>query len=133
MSRSEPVFAAKGEGAWLVDVEGKKLLDFANGGTLPLGYTAWPKTGDSPSERAAAQELQSLILQATGALLVAATVWGAHELGRASATTRGRPASGRHREPVGECGRDVTGRGGNARVLLRNRAASSDVFTASAQ
>jgi len=35
----EPVFAEKGEGAWLEDAEGKRLLDFANGGGLPLGYT----------------------------------------------------------------------------------------------
>lgn len=40
----EPVFAEKGEGVWLVDAEGRKLLDFANGGALPLGYVAWPKT-----------------------------------------------------------------------------------------
>jgi acetylornithine/N-succinyldiaminopimelate aminotransferase len=33
----EPVFAEKGEGAWLVDAEGKKLLDFASGGSAPLG------------------------------------------------------------------------------------------------
>jgi acetylornithine/succinyldiaminopimelate/putrescine aminotransferase len=35
----EPVFAEKGEGAWLVDAEGGKLLDFACGGALPLGHT----------------------------------------------------------------------------------------------
>jgi 4-aminobutyrate aminotransferase-like enzyme len=35
----EPIFAEKGEGAWLVDDSGKRLLDFANGGALPLGYT----------------------------------------------------------------------------------------------
>ncbi len=34
----EPVFAEKGEGAWLEDDEGKRLLDFANGGSVPLGY-----------------------------------------------------------------------------------------------
>jgi 4-aminobutyrate aminotransferase-like enzyme len=38
MSRAEPVIAQKGEGAWLVDEEGKKLLDFANGGSVPIGY-----------------------------------------------------------------------------------------------
>jgi acetylornithine/succinyldiaminopimelate/putrescine aminotransferase len=49
----EPVFAEKGEGAWLVMDDGKRLLDFANGGALPLGYTPGAKTGDSPPERAA--------------------------------------------------------------------------------
>jgi acetylornithine/succinyldiaminopimelate/putrescine aminotransferase len=49
----EPVFAGRGEGAWLEDAEGKKFLDFANGGAVPLGYTSGAKTGDSPSERAA--------------------------------------------------------------------------------
>jgi len=49
----EPVFAEKGEGAWLVDGKGRRYLDFANGGSLPLGYTPGAKTGDSPSERAA--------------------------------------------------------------------------------
>jgi 4-aminobutyrate aminotransferase-like enzyme len=34
----EPVLAVKGEGAWLQDDEGNRLLDFANGGSLPLGY-----------------------------------------------------------------------------------------------
>ena len=48
--RAEPVFAEKGEGAWLEDDEGKRLLDFANGGSLPLGYTLGAKTGDSPPE-----------------------------------------------------------------------------------
>jgi len=50
MSRAEPIFAAKGEGAWLEDGEGRRLLDFANGGSLPLGYTSGAKTGDSPPE-----------------------------------------------------------------------------------
>jgi acetylornithine/succinyldiaminopimelate/putrescine aminotransferase len=50
MSLAEPIFAEKGEGAWLVDAEGKKLLDFANGGAVPLGYTSGAKTGDSPPE-----------------------------------------------------------------------------------
>ncbi len=49
----EPVFAEKGVGAWLVTDDGKRLLDFANGGSLPLGYTLGAKTGDSPPERAA--------------------------------------------------------------------------------
>jgi len=53
MSRAEPVFATKGEGAWLVTDEGKRLLDFANGGEVPLGYAPWAKTGDSPPERSA--------------------------------------------------------------------------------
>jgi 4-aminobutyrate aminotransferase len=47
---TEPVFAVKGEGAWLEDDEGKRYLDFANGGSLPLGYTPGAKTGDSPPE-----------------------------------------------------------------------------------
>jgi acetylornithine/succinyldiaminopimelate/putrescine aminotransferase len=34
----EPAFAEKGEGAWLEDAEGRKLLDFASGGSVPLGY-----------------------------------------------------------------------------------------------
>ncbi|HTW91994.1 MAG TPA: aminotransferase class III-fold pyridoxal phosphate-dependent enzyme [bacterium] len=34
----EPVFAEKGEGAWLGDAEGGKVLDFASGGSAPLGY-----------------------------------------------------------------------------------------------
>jgi 4-aminobutyrate aminotransferase-like enzyme len=50
---AEPVFAEKGEGAWLEDGKGRRYLDFANGGSLPLGYTSGAKTGDSPSERAA--------------------------------------------------------------------------------
>ena len=62
---AEPVFAEKGDGAWLEDGKGKRYLDFANGGSLPLGYTPGTraeivggeqspaKTGDSPSERAA--------------------------------------------------------------------------------
>jgi acetylornithine/N-succinyldiaminopimelate aminotransferase len=33
----EPVFAEKGERAWLEDDSGKKLLDFSSGGSLPLG------------------------------------------------------------------------------------------------
>jgi acetylornithine/succinyldiaminopimelate/putrescine aminotransferase len=33
----EPVFAGKGEGAWLEDDVGKKLLDFSSGGSAPLG------------------------------------------------------------------------------------------------
>jgi acetylornithine/succinyldiaminopimelate/putrescine aminotransferase len=33
----EPVFAAGGEDAWLEDDTGGKLLDFASGGTAPLG------------------------------------------------------------------------------------------------
>jgi len=33
----EPVFAGRGEGAWLEDATGGKLLDFASGGTAPLG------------------------------------------------------------------------------------------------
>lgn len=47
---AEPVFAEKGEGAWLVDAEGKRLLDFVNGAAVPLGYTPGVKTGDSPPE-----------------------------------------------------------------------------------
>jgi 4-aminobutyrate aminotransferase-like enzyme len=35
---TEPIFAEKGEGAWLEDGEGKKWLDFASGGGAPLGY-----------------------------------------------------------------------------------------------
>lgn len=46
----EPVFAEKGEGAWLEDDEGKRLLDFANGAAVPLGYTPGAKTGDSLPE-----------------------------------------------------------------------------------
>ncbi len=46
----DPVFAEKGEGAWLEGREGKRLLDFANGGSLPLGYELGAKTGDSPPE-----------------------------------------------------------------------------------
>jgi acetylornithine/N-succinyldiaminopimelate aminotransferase len=34
----EPVFVEEAEGAWLVDAEGKKLLDFASGGSAPLGH-----------------------------------------------------------------------------------------------
>jgi 4-aminobutyrate aminotransferase-like enzyme len=34
----EPILAEKGEGEWLVDAEGKKLLDFASGGSASLGY-----------------------------------------------------------------------------------------------
>ena len=49
----EPVFVQKGEGAWLVTDDGKRLLDFANGATVPLGYTFGAKAGDSPPERAA--------------------------------------------------------------------------------
>jgi acetylornithine/succinyldiaminopimelate/putrescine aminotransferase len=37
MSRAEPVFSGRGEGAWLEDDTGAKLLDFASGGTAPLG------------------------------------------------------------------------------------------------
>ena len=50
---AEPVFAESGDGAWLDDGKGKRYLDFANGESLPLGYTSGAKTGDSPSERAA--------------------------------------------------------------------------------
>jgi acetylornithine/succinyldiaminopimelate/putrescine aminotransferase len=34
---SEPVFSGRGDGAWLEDATGAKLLDFASGGTVPLG------------------------------------------------------------------------------------------------
>jgi len=34
----EPVIAEKGEGAWIVDDTGKKLLDLSSGGSLPLGH-----------------------------------------------------------------------------------------------
>ena len=34
----EPVFAGRGEGTWLEDDTGGKLLDFASGGTAPLGH-----------------------------------------------------------------------------------------------
>ncbi len=37
MSRAEPVFTKKGEGAWLEDDSGEKLLDFTSGGVAPLG------------------------------------------------------------------------------------------------
>ncbi len=43
----EPVFAEKGEGAWLEDNEGRRLLDFANGGRLPLGYTLGTRSESS--------------------------------------------------------------------------------------
>jgi acetylornithine/succinyldiaminopimelate/putrescine aminotransferase len=43
----EPVFAEKGDGAWLVDAEGKRLLDFANGGSLPLGHTLGTRSESS--------------------------------------------------------------------------------------
>ena len=52
----EPVFAEKGEGAWLVTDDGKRLLDFANGGSLPLGYTLGTRSessDDSVMSRAA--------------------------------------------------------------------------------
>ena len=51
----EPVFAEKDEGAWLEDDEGKRLLDFANGGSLPLGYglgTRSESSADSVMSRA---------------------------------------------------------------------------------
>ena len=35
---AEPVFAEKGEGAWLLDAADRKILDFASGGSAPLGY-----------------------------------------------------------------------------------------------
>ncbi len=35
---AEPVFADKGEGAWLFDDAGRRLLDFASGGSAPLGH-----------------------------------------------------------------------------------------------
>jgi len=34
---SEPVIAEKGEGVWIVDDSGKRLLDFSSGGSSPLG------------------------------------------------------------------------------------------------
>ncbi|MBN2466444.1 aminotransferase class III-fold pyridoxal phosphate-dependent enzyme, partial [candidate division WOR-3 bacterium] len=34
----EPVFAKKGDGAWLEDDAGRKLLDFSSGGSAPLGH-----------------------------------------------------------------------------------------------
>jgi 4-aminobutyrate aminotransferase-like enzyme len=35
---AEPAFVAKAEGAWLFDAEDRKFLDFASGGSAPLGY-----------------------------------------------------------------------------------------------
>jgi len=34
----EPVFVTKAEGAWLFDAAGRKFLDFASGGSAPLGH-----------------------------------------------------------------------------------------------
>jgi len=34
---AEPVFAAKAEGTWLFDAEDQRFLDFASGGSVPLG------------------------------------------------------------------------------------------------
>jgi len=35
---AEPVFVAKAEGAWLFDAAGRRFLDFASGGSAPLGH-----------------------------------------------------------------------------------------------
>ncbi|GEM_PF-1226986 len=53
----EPVFAARGEGAWLEDEKGRRYLDFANGGSLPLGYSLGTRSeivrrGQSPAHDA---------------------------------------------------------------------------------
>jgi 4-aminobutyrate aminotransferase-like enzyme len=35
---AEPVFVAKADGVWLFDAAGRKFLDFASGGSVPLGH-----------------------------------------------------------------------------------------------